>query len=371
MEKPIEQIFSERLRARRKELRLTQRELAQRISYSEKSISKWESGGAIAPAALLPRLADTLQCSIEELLRTDDEPNYFLGIDGGGTKTDFLLCGKNGKQLALVTLGACNPNDVGFETTKQVLRNGILQVCGSIPLRKIAVFAGLAGGITGHYQGLIHSFLAQFQFAQVNNGSDAQNAVAVALGEHDGIVVIAGTGSIAFTQHQGALHRFGGFGYLLEEGGSGFAIGRDAIRAALHAEQHMGAPTKLEQTVRKKCNTATILEAIGSLYEGGKRAFASFAPLVFDAYHEGDAVAQSILEYNAAKIAELVLHASYELPLDRSQKVMLVGGLTAHRDILIPLIEKHLPSSFQHTLSVSEAPVVHGALRLAGLKQLT
>ena len=132
----------------------------------------------------------------------------------------------------------------------------------------------------------------------------------------------------------------------------------------------MGPKTELEHTVRQKCDTTTILEAIGALYEGGKRTFASFAPLAFEAYRRGDEAARLILDFNTAKIAELILIAGRELPFDTVHKVMLVGGLTAHRDILIPLIQKHLPQQDRYALSVLESPVVHGALHLAGLKQI-
>lgn len=366
-QKTSEQIFAEQLKRRRRELGLTQRALAECIGYSEKAISKWE-GGALPPAALLPRIADLLHCSTDDLLRGDAEPCFYLGIDGGGTKTAFLLCDREEREIARTVLGASNPNDVGLEETGRVLREGILRVCGSIPLRSISVFAGIAGGITGDNRTAIAELLKSLHFCRADNGSDAQNAVATALGDRDGTVVIAGTGSIAFSQKQGQLYRYGGYGYLLEEGGSGFALGRDAVRAALYHESGLGAQTALYEAVRALCGRSTVGEALGTLYAGGKRSFAAFAPTAFEACRKGDAVALDLVRKNAMVIADLIRAAANTFD-QRSHDVILVGGLTHHKDVLLPAIGEQLQGDTRFCLQVCDTPIVYGALRLAGLKK--
>ena len=112
--KSTARIFSENLKSRRKELGLTQEKLGELIGYSEKSISKWESGAAIAPSAVLPTLARHLLTDIDSLLYCPEEPSYYLGIDGGGTKTEFLLVSENGDEISRITLGASNPVDIGM-----------------------------------------------------------------------------------------------------------------------------------------------------------------------------------------------------------------------------------------------------------------
>ena len=71
---------------------LTQKQLAEKLGYTEKSISKWESGESVTPSVLLPKLSTLLRVSIDELLSDKAETANYLGVDGGGTKTEFLLC---------------------------------------------------------------------------------------------------------------------------------------------------------------------------------------------------------------------------------------------------------------------------------------
>ena len=368
--KSIEMIFGENLRRARRARGLTQRELAARLQYSEKSVSKWESGGAVAPSSLLPSLADILACRIDDLLYAGDEPAYYLGIDGGGTKTEFLLCDGEGRQIAHALLGASNPIDIGIDACRRVLDSGIAEVTRDIPLRKISVFAGIAGGISGDNREKLRAYLSGFGFGRCDNGSDAQNAVAMALGDGDGITLIAGTGSIAFAKVGDTLSRFGGFGYLLEDGGSGFAIGRDAILYALRTEESEGAHTPLYDAVLTRCETPTVLGAIGKLYAGGKREFSTYAPLVFDTLGL-DPAADAILNKNAAALAALCQSADRAFG-DRARDVVMVGGLAHRADRYLPLIDSHLPADGRYRLRADTRKTVLGALRLAGLtKEIT
>lgn len=365
--KDYNEIFAANMRARRRELGLTQRALGERIGYSEKAVSKWESGAALPPSALLPTVAELLCSSIDELMRErDTEIRYYLGVDGGGTKTEFVLTDRTGHVEAREVLGASNPNDVGIKNTCSILSDGIAQVCGTRPRSAISAFFGLAGGITGDNQAIIGRFLAQYRFGACENGSDAAGAVAAALGRADGISVILGTGSIAFSQQNGKQTRHGGYGYLFDDSGSGFSLGRDAIEAALRDEDGSGTPTALTSLVREKCGGKTVLEKLPVFYESPKRTVASYAPLVFDAYADGDAVATKILTENLSRVADLIRHAAREFEPSAAIPVVLSGGLTAHADVILPILNTFLTDCY--ALSVCRHPSVVGDLRLAGLE---
>ena len=359
-------IFAANLRRARRAAGLTQRVLAERLGYSEKSISKWEAGNGLPPSELLPTLADLLGTRIDELFTDTALPSYYLGVDGGGTKCEFLLTDAAGRRVAGVTLGAANPNDIGMAATRAVLREGIERVAEGIPYRRISAFCGVAGGITGENRERIASFLAGFGFAAVGNGSDAEAAVAAALGDGDGVAVIAGTGSIAFARRAGVLHRFGGFGYLLGDGGSGFAVGRDAILYTLRAEERGSADTPLTVAVRGRSGMPRVLDAVGKLYEGGKREIASYARLVTEAHAAGDEAATRILRENAAAIAELA-RASDAVFAHDVRRVVLVGGMVAGESPYAEMIREALADD-TYCVSVCRVPAVYGALRLAGLK---
>ena len=368
--KDIVNIVASNIRMRRRALKMTQKELAEKLNYSEKAISKWENGLGLPPSVTLPALARALATDIDSLMNNPSDIRYYLGIDGGGTKTEFVLADRGGNIIKRTVLTGCNPNDIGFQGMFDVLREGIFNVCGEIPFRYISVFAGLAGGTTGTNARRISEFLEQYHFGKTQNGSDAQNAVAISLLGDNGITVIMGTGAIAFAQCGGELYRVGGFGDMFGDEGSGFCIGRDGIAAALQAEDGSGPLTSLEQTVREKCGKKVILDAIGDFYHGGKRLIASYAPLVFEAYREGDEVAKNILHRNIKAISRLIIGAAKHLPSGEVKKVALCGGITRNKEIIVPILEQYLKEDThnQYDISVCDRSIAHGALLLAGME---
>lgn len=363
----MEENFAQNLRFCRKNAGLTQKMLGGSIGYSEKAVSKWESG-VLPPVAALVKIADALQVSVDELLASQQEPQFFLGIDGGATKTEFVLTDVTGKVLCRHFEASCNPVDIGMEAAQKVLDTGIRATCKGVPFRKISMFAGISGGISGNNQAIFADFFAKFRFARFANGSDAQLIVAAGLGDGDGIAVIMGTGSVAFVQKDGVMHRIGGMGYLFDNGGNGYCLGRDAIRAALCAEDGSGEETVLRRLVTEKLGTSSAIASLGELYALGKRGVAAFAPLVFQAADAGDGVAWSILRRNMKEIAILLTTGRKKLGA-RRVKAVFVGGLTNRQEILMPMIREELDQEECYDLSVYEGRAVYGALALAGLKE--
>lgn len=358
------EIFAANLRERRRRLGLTQKQLADLIGYSEKSVSKWESGNVIAPSAVLPLLAKHLGTSIDALMSSHNPDQYYLGIDGGGTKTEFAIADTDGNVISRALLEGCNPVDIGIDRTLDLLSRGIASVTSDIPCSCISVFAGISGGITGENKERIHDFLSRYNFKYAANGSDAENAVALALPEGDGTAVIMGTGSIAFTKIGNTMKRRGGYGYLIDDGGSGFAIGRDALIAALQAEDGRGEDTLLLPLIKKRLEVDELISSLGVIYAGGKRIVASIAPDVFEAYKRADKVAREILESNMKTVAGLIADAP--ICKNGKRRAVLVGGLTHESAILFPLIKRHLKCAGEYDITSSTKAPIYGALILAG-----
>lgn len=86
---------------------------------------------------------------------------YYIGIDGGGTKTDFLICDNDLTPIRQLTLGGCNPNDIGMERCISVLRRGLNQLTEGLDSNQIVLFAGISGGTTGNNQKKIWLFLTR------------------------------------------------------------------------------------------------------------------------------------------------------------------------------------------------------------------
>ena len=356
------------LRDKRRERGYTQRELGERLGYSEKAISKWESGAALPPSAVLPSLAEALGVRLDELFSYTGEPLYYLGIDGGATKTDFVLTDCEGKVIERYLGASTNPADLGIETACERLEEGIRRVCRNVSPRYVSVFAGISGGLTGQAKERIRACLEGLGFARAENGSDAQSIVAAGLGKRAGVSVIVGTGSVAFVQNGGALHRIGGFGYLFDEGGNGYSIGRDAIAEVLWREQLGEDVGVLGERILAQAGTPTALDALGRFYEGGKREVAGYAPCVIAAYEQGDETAARILDRNMACVARLIRLGREHLASE-DVPVVLVGGLMKRADVLLPMIERHLGDKGGAHITVYDRPAVRGALLLAGMPE--
>lgn len=291
----------------------------------------------------------------------------FIGVDGGGTKTEFVRCDASGRVLAHCLLPTSNPADIGLTAAYRVLHRGIRALFSGTDGQIDGMFVGLSGGTTGHFQEGIHKLLAaDFPAVRFANGSDAQNAISMGLQERDGVILIAGTGSVCFAQTGAALRRVGGWGYLFDGAGGGYDLGRGAVSAVLCAKDGRGEKTLLTTLLEDAlgCDTASALDRI---YRGGKRYIAGFAPLVFTAAAQGDSVAMAILEQTVAYWVRLIRTASQGL--QTPVETVLFGSLFKQDALAVRPLERALGCDFR--ITAPQDPPVFGALReamkLAGL----
>lgn len=356
--------FSFNIRRLRKERNMTQKMLAEAAGYSEKTISKWETDGVLPAIDTLFRVAGVLQVDLMTLFR-DNTRMYYLGIDGGGTKTTFLLEDYQGQEIRGVTLSGCNPIDVGIEETKRILKEGIFQTCAGVPLSSVAVFAGLAGCSSGNLRDDLNSFLGTFSFAAYKTGSDNENIISAGLGERNGITMILGTGICSFAVRNQQYHRIAGWGYLFDEGGSAYNIGRDAVSSYYSAFDGSGEQTSLVRRIEETAGCAG-LDLLKMLYDGGKKMIASYAPLVFEEADKGDAIAQGILARNIAEIIRILKAALRDFDAeDEPVPVVLAGGLTNVPNLLPMLLEALGDDSGRCSLQILPVSAAKGAVLLA------
>lgn len=362
-------VFSKRLKDRRRELGMTQKELADLISYSEKAVSKWERGNALPPSCILPDISRILNTSIDELMLQSEDIRYFLGVDGGGTKTAFLLVDSDGATVKSEILGPSNPNDVGFSATEEILYRGISAVCEGYNPRMISAFVGLAGAKSADNMERLHKFLSRFNFGRVGVDSDMETAAAAGLGSSDGIAVICGTGSVVYVKRGEERIRIGGYGYLLGDPASGFNFGRDAILAALCEEDGSGEPTAITPIIKEKLGRENMLSALSIFYKGGKREIAKYAHSVFDAASLGDAVAIRILDENITSLSRMIRAAADKFDTSRV-KIAFVGGIAEKNPEFINLIADKLRfEKKKYEISLSDREPIHGAIYLAKDKE--
>ncbi len=345
------------IKALRKERGLSQGAFAAALGVSFQAVSGWERGIAAPDLENVVKIAAFFGVLTDDILRPREEA-IFLGIDGGGTKTEFVAVTGDGRVLNRFVKGPSNPNDVGFSEACEVIAAGIRAVLVKHS-GLTAVYGGIAGTVAGDRASRMTSFLKeQFPSLTVTIKTDSTNL----FGFDDGadLAVIAGTGSVVFVRQGDDFLRLGGWGYLFDTAGSAYDMGRDAVSAALAHEDGLGQATLLTDLLKRKLGVPSVFGSIHKLYEGGKPDIASLASLVFEAYREEDAVAARIVEASARRLAELLNEGAAR---DGVRKQAVAGGgLFEHfGDILVPRMEPYTDVA----IAVCHLPPVYGACRLS------
>ena len=351
----LEKIFATNVKKLRLREKMTQRDLGDITGYSDKTVSKWETGGCLPSVDALLRISTALKTDISTLL-CDSEKTYYLGIDGGGTKTDLVLTDGDGNILREKQAEQCNPFDIGFENATRVLKDAIYGICEDIPLSSVVMFAGIAGTIAGNYKKMFGSFFEGLHFKSYSFGSDNDNIIRAGLGKDDGVSIIMGTGICVFAVADNERHRISGWGYLFDEGGSAYNIGRDGLSAYFSCLDGSGEYTSLlERIDQKEPSSQQLLTA---LYSGGKKLIASYAPIVFEEAENGDKICCGIIERNISVAAQLIRTAVSRV--GKPCRCVVAGGLS-HR------VAKRLNELLEGTATVEVLSVkpVMGAIEIA------
>lgn len=260
-----------------------------------------------------------------------------LGIDGGGTRTRCLAADLSGRVLGEGRGGPANALVVGRDRAVQSIAEAARQAlaaAGRTPEEVGAVCAGLAGAgqprIQEELSGAIAAALGLPASARVQVVNDGRVALAGALQGGPGVILIAGTGSIAYgLDDAGQLARAGGWGWMLGDEGSGFAIGRQALAAALCALDGAGPATVLGDRICAAWDLARLTDAIPRIYadpSAARTEIAALVPHVAQAAAEGDAVAEEILRQAGRDLAHLAAALIRRMTL-REPRVATTGGV--------------------------------------------
>ncbi len=346
------------IRTYRKKRGMTQAALAERLFVTAQNVSKWETGLSAPDVGNLCLLSDVLGVSTDRLLgKSADGPadRVMIGIDGGGTKTEFCLFTEQGEILGQCVLGASNPNAEGMEQTLAVLKQGIDTLTRGGD-EVAAIFAGVSGCGPEANRRTVRGFLQKsYPDARIEVQGDGLNVVYSTPYFERCIVVIAGTGSVVFAKEPQGLFRLGGWGYLFDRSYSGFELGREAVAAALAEEDGVGVPTGITPLLQERLG-GRVSDSIAGLYRKKNDMVASFAPLVFEAYDAGDCVAAAILEKSLRALRQFIKKAAERY--DCGSRVVLAGGLTARQDVLTRFLREegdHFTYIFPHL------PPIYGA----------
>ncbi|MCA9742251.1 MAG: hypothetical protein H6695_19105 [Deferribacteres bacterium] len=275
---------------------------------------------------------------------------WVVGIDGGGTKSVLSLIDSSGRVLARTRCAATNYQPQNIEKIVAELTHALQQLfqqAGFPATEKPDILCACLSGLgRDDARSHVRQALTDAQLArQIITESDALAALYGAFSGQPGIIVIAGTGSIAFGKSpSGEVFRCGGWGYLLGDEGSGFAIGRNAITAALQAWDGRGPTTALKQKMETFFEVDSIEQAITVIYQNyaTRGALAQCAPLVFEAAQQGDQVALRIVTDAAGELARLVVILWQQFAESGAGHVALLGNLFQN-----DLLHAHVASMLQ------------------------
>lgn len=268
--------------------------------------------------------------------------NYIVAVDGGGSSTRAVLCDVSCTCISVASIKeGCNPNDVGFERMCAIIIRLISDVTRSFEHAIAGICVGVSGISTKDYQQRLTQLLEQqYSRAKVKVVSDVDIAYANGLPGEDGCLLLSGTGVIGVCYKNGVKRKFGGYGYYLDHGGSGYDFGRDAYFAALCAQEGMGPKTILTQAIETRMGCSA-LDGLNMVYTQGRSFLASFTPDVFKAANAGDAVAMEIVRNNGlalGRITKGMYHYYCDGDFDQKCRVITAGGVLKDLDLLKPWV---------------------------------
>jgi N-acetylglucosamine kinase-like BadF-type ATPase len=236
---------------------------------------------------------------------------YYLGVDGGQSSTTALIGDASGRVLGVGRAGPCNHvgAEAGHAKFVAAIGGALSAACDAAQLdlnalRFRACCFGFSGG-PADKDAITREIVPSDSFVIVD---DAAIALSGAMAGEPGIIVIAGTGSIAFGRNSaGKTARAGGWGYIFGDEGGGFDLARQALRAALRYEEGWGPATSLHGALLNAVGARDANDVLHRFYtdEFPRPRIAALAMLVDQAAECGDAIARTLLDEAAGNLAAL------------------------------------------------------------------
>ena len=303
---------------------------------------------------------------------------YYLGIDGGGTKTTCVI-GDESQTLAVATAGPSNIVRVGEKRACESLHEGVRQACEAAkitPQQIACTVAGESGATRPEIRAIALRILSEVLPMPAHVVGDMEIAVEAAFDTSPGVIVIAGTGSIAYGRDcLGNTARAGGWGFAIGDEGSAHWIGRQAVTAVLRASDCEAVNPNRHAAFTNSTLVGSLLRAwsADSLDDLAGKAnmlpppdFAQLFPVLANSKDE---IARKVL-MNAgqelARIAALMTRRLFPTNESQSVPVAMIGGVFRHASVVREIFYNEL-RTLDARVQVNPQVVepVEGALRMA------
>jgi len=297
---------------------------------------------------------------------------YSLGFDGGGTKTECALLDANGAVVGEGRGGPANPLRSGYDCAFSSLHEAAADAIAAAKIRTAditRVCAGLSGAGRQSVVSRVMVFLSQeFPLAQAQVVTDYEVALEAAAGMGPGVVLISGTGSVAYGRNAaGETARAGGYGPWVGDEGSAFEIGRRAVSAVVRSRDGDAQYTVLAEMISAKLDCPDWDDLMLRIMKNPDDTFPRLFPVVASAANSQDSAAKEILFASAIGLGNLAMVVIRRLGM-KGQRFPLVkcGGVMGHSRMLDSLLDSVLVSgAMRAKLSLLEISPAIGAARMA------
>lgn len=306
--------------------------------------------------------------------------NYFIGVDGGGTKTDVLCADEQGTIVGQATAGPTNLTSTSVGAASFNLIEALRQAMQSLPQGSPGhdwmigqLVMGLAGMDTlaeqRRAQEIFARALEPYAVQRLILVNDSIIAMENATDSPQAIVLISGTGTICFGRNEtGQTAKTSGVDFLLGDQGSGYYIGSYVLREAVKSYDGRRPKTLLESLVAAHFRLNSLEYLKEKVYNPllSKVEIAELSRLCFTALQQGDEAAQLIV---SRTVEELVLQAETVIKklalTDKPFECVFAGSILGLPEVRDAVLAKLQASCSQLTPRIPEKPPVHGALKMA------
>jgi N-acetylglucosamine kinase-like BadF-type ATPase len=297
---------------------------------------------------------------------------YFLGFDGGGTKTESVLLDAKGAVIGEGRGGPANPLRAGYDGAFSALHEAATEAIAAAKIRPAevtSVCAGLAGAGRRSVVRRMMVFLAkEFPAALAHVATDYEVALEAAIGSAPGVVLIAGTGSVAYGRNAaGETARAGGYGPWIGDEGSAFEIGRRAVSAVARARDSDSPVTVLSKMIPAALDCPDWDDLLLRIMKNPDDVFPKLFPVVAAAANSEDSAAKEILFASAIGLGSLAMTVIRRLEMKNLQfPLVKCGGVFGHSRMLDSLLDSVLTSgALRAKISRLEISPAVGAARMA------
>lgn len=275
-----------------------------------------------------------------------------LAIDGGATKTETTLRTEEGVILFHDIRSGTNYRTIGLAALRTVFESVIISLCEKYPEKRIDIAVlGLAGIDSEEDKRKVYQLASDlFQMNEMKVGrlvveNDVVSVMRGALKEEAGVILVAGTGSIAYGQNgNGDIQRVGGWGNIAGDEGSGYWIGREIMRAICRMEDGRGHSTFLQEAAFQLagCRTVDELVQLRTVHE-----VAQLAAVLENCCMQGDSAAIRIAEQAAEELACVAITCVRACGLEwQNSKIRVGGGVLTHSFHVFRKLKESLQKEF-------------------------